>query len=60
MSIRVGGMAESTYPVGADTFEVELPPNGASPTFQSRPLFWPQLRVGGVSNPNSEARKGAV
>jgi len=60
MSIRVGGMAESTYPVGAEIFELELPPNGTSPTFQSRPLFWLQLRIEGLSNPNSEARKGAV
>lgn len=60
MSICVGGMAETTYPVGAETFDLELPSDGTSPTFQSRPLFWPQLRVGGLSNPNSEARKGAV
>lgn len=47
------------YPVEAETFDLELPSDGTSPTLPSRPLLWPQLRVGGLSNPNSDARKGA-
>lgn len=65
-AIRIGWLATaqqpavSRYDSRADTRFMELPSDGASPTFQSRPLLWQQLRVRGVSNPISDARKGAV